>query len=76
MYRALRTGKLAAAAIDVFEDEPAAPAHPLFRLPNLITTPHTAAETYDTYKKVSLVTAQAVIDVLSGREPENLVRKN
>lgn len=74
LYRALRTGKLAAAAIDVYEEEPAASDHPLFRLPNVITTPHTAAETYDTYKKVGLVTAGAVIDVLSGREPENLIR--
>lgn len=71
LYHALYSNKLTAAAIDVFEKEPAELSNPLFSLENLITTPHTAAETYETYTAVSLKNAQAVLDVFHGKEPEN-----
>lgn len=73
LYHALKTGKLTAAATDVFEEEPAKPSNPLFELDNAICTPHTAAETYETYTTVSLATAQAVIDVFNGKTPDNLL---
>lgn len=70
---ALENGKLAAAAIDVYESEPTSAANPLFALPNIVTTPHTAAETYESYADIGAFTAQAVVDVLAGREPQNLL---
>ena len=73
LYEALISRKLGAAAIDVYEEEPARPTHPLLRLDNIVVTPHTAAETYETYASVSRVTAQAIIDVFEGRSPENLL---
>jgi glyoxylate reductase len=39
----LRTGRLRAAALDVFEQEPIGPDHPLLNVPNLIVTPHLAS---------------------------------
>ncbi len=42
---ALREGKLAGAALDVFSEEPLAPSSPLWDLENLLITPHTAAVT-------------------------------
>lgn len=45
---ALRSGKIAAAAVDVFETEPIAPDNPLIGLPNCILTGHVAGVTSDT----------------------------
>lgn len=47
LVRALHTGPIAAAAVDVFETEPIAPDHPLVGLPNVLLTPHCAATTFD-----------------------------
>lgn len=73
LYNALRTKKLSAAAIDVYENEPTTLDNPLLKLDNLICTPHTAGETYETYNVVGNVTAQALIDVIEGKVPENLL---
>lgn len=70
---ALTSGKLSGAAIDVYEREPSSADNPLFRLDRIVTTPHTAAETYETYTDIGAITATAVLDVLAGRTPKNLL---
>lgn len=47
LERALRSGHLAAAALDVFEREPVPADHPLSRLKNVVLTPHISAGTRD-----------------------------
>ena len=69
LHDALVSGKLRAAAIDVYEVEPALADNPLFRVGNIVTTPHTAAETYETYRAVGLHTAQAILDEFEGVHP-------
>jgi D-isomer specific 2-hydroxyacid dehydrogenase, NAD binding domain len=69
LYDALASGKLTAAAIDVYEVEPVSADNPLFKLPNIVTTPHTAAETYETYRAVGLHTAQSILDEFEGTNP-------
>ncbi len=47
LLRALETGHLAGAALDVFESEPVPAEHPLARLKNVVLTPHISAGTRD-----------------------------
>ncbi|WP_228552289.1 phosphoglycerate dehydrogenase [Gracilibacillus salitolerans] len=75
LWHALNEGKLAAAAIDVYEEEPTSKDNPLFDLDNVITTPHTAAETYEVYHNVSLMTAKAILEVKVGNKPQNLLNE-
>lgn len=70
---ALENGKLTAAAIDVYEREPSTIDNPLFKVNNVLTTPHTAAETYETYREIGLFTAQCILDVFSGKTPMNVL---
>jgi phosphoglycerate dehydrogenase-like enzyme len=42
LHRALVSGYLRGAGLDVFDTEPATAAHPLFQLPNIVVTPHVA----------------------------------
>lgn len=62
---AVRSGRIAGAAVDVFEEEPITPADPLLGDHRILATPHIAAETIDTYERIGLVTARIVIDALS-----------
>src|SRR5437899_12626988 len=65
---ALESGRLAAAAADVFEHEPAGDST-LFRLPNFIATPHIAASTVEAQASVALDVAEEVAAVLAGDLP-------
>lgn len=68
LVAALKAGRLAGAALDVFENEPLdAAAGAAFRgLPNLILTPHIAGVTEESNVRVSDVTARAVRAALDG----------
>ena len=65
----LRAGGIAGAGLDVLEQEPPAPDNPLFRLDNVILTPHTAALSRECEMKVAIEAAQAVLDFVEGRAP-------
>jgi D-3-phosphoglycerate dehydrogenase len=65
LIEALRSGQLAGAAIDVFEEEPLT-SSPLFELPNAIVTPHLAASTAEAQDRAGLVIAEQVVAALRG----------
>ena len=73
LLEAVRSGKLLGVSLDVYEEEPAKASNPLFHLPNVFCTPHTAAETVETYHRISLCCARQIIAVLNGQTPESLL---
>lgn len=71
----LNSGHVAGAALDVFEEEPLAPDHPLCSAPNVVLTPHIAGLTQTSMRRTAQLAAQAVLDALQGRIPEHLVNE-
>lgn len=71
MAEALKTGKVSGFATDVFETEPIDLSGPLFAFPNYIATPHVSAETYENCETTSVVTAEEILSVFDGKEPEH-----
>ena len=67
LYQALKSGKVAAAGLDVTEPEPLPGDHPLLTLPNITVTPHMASATEETRDEMALVTAQNIVAALSGK---------
>jgi D-3-phosphoglycerate dehydrogenase len=68
---ALRSGELAAAAIDVFSEEPY--SGPLLELDNVVVTPHLAASTEEAQDRAGLIVAEQVAAALEGGVVTNAV---
>jgi D-3-phosphoglycerate dehydrogenase / 2-oxoglutarate reductase len=62
---ALKTGKVAGAAFDVFEEEPIKADHPLLSLENFIGTPHIGASTTEAQENVAIGIAEQIVDYLT-----------
>jgi len=74
LVEALTAGRLFGAGLDVFEGEPRiAPA--LLSCPRLVLAPHIGSATTETRTAMAQLCADAVIAVLSGRRPHNLVTR-
>jgi len=71
---ALKDGTIAGAALDVYEEEPQL-APGLTERENVILTPHTASATFEARGAMAVLAAQAILDVLAGKSPQNLVNK-
>jgi len=66
LVRAIESGKVAGAALDVFEQEPPPPDHPLFKLKQVVATPHLGASTGEAQLNVAIAIAEQVRDFLVG----------
>lgn len=69
LAEALRQGRIAGAAIDVFDPEPPKADYPLLGLDNVLLTPHMAARTRTAIENMSWV-VRDVVEVLEGRAPK------
>lgn len=76
LIEALQTRKIAGAALDVFEPEPPDMVNnPLFKMDNVILTPHNAALTKESTMRMAVHAAQGIDDVLNGKIPSWPVNK-
>ncbi len=64
LYDALKSGQVAAAALDVYETEPPPADYPLRSLPNIVFTPHLGASTAEAQESVGIEIAEAIRSVL------------
>jgi phosphoglycerate dehydrogenase-like enzyme len=72
LIEALRRGVIAGAALDVFEAEPP-DASPLLEMDNVVISPHVGGISTQSIAEMTRRATQAVIDVVSGRRPADLV---
>ena len=73
LYEALKSGKIAYAALDVTEPEPIPANHPLLTLENVIVAPHIASASVATRTKMGVMAADNLIAGLKGEMPPNPV---
>lgn len=69
LLEALEAGRLAGAALDVFEHEPPDLTGPLFRRDDVIFTPHVAGLSGEAAREMGLASVRAVLGVLDGQRP-------
>jgi D-3-phosphoglycerate dehydrogenase len=64
LYKALKEGRIAGAALDVFEEEPPT-NNELIKLPNVVCTPHIGAQTTEAQELAANVIAEKIIQILA-----------
>ena len=70
---AVKSGKVRAAAVDVYRNEPPAKDHPLIGLENVLHTPHLGASTEEAQRDVALQIVDQVIGALNNKDFRNAV---
>ncbi len=73
VLRALREGWIAAAGLDVLEQEPPPPDEPLLAEPKALITPHIAWYSEESMRDVRRKAAEEIARILSGQPPRNVV---
>ncbi|MEA2089929.1 MAG: glyoxylate reductase [Thermoproteota archaeon] len=73
LYEALKNEQIAGAGLDVFEQEPTPVDNPLFKLDNVVMTPHISSGSYETRSRMAEMVAENLISFFKGETPPNLV---
>jgi D-3-phosphoglycerate dehydrogenase len=75
LTEALQKWRIAGAGLDVFEQEPSPAENPLYRLDNVIVTPHALCWTDQCFAGIGAADVKAVLDVMHGRVPRGIVNR-
>jgi glyoxylate reductase len=67
LAESLRSGHLAAAALDVFESEPLPASSPLLEIPNLVLTPHIGSASVETRARMASLAVENLLAGIEGR---------
>ena len=70
---ALQSGKIAGAALDVFEREPLSPDSPLTTMENVILSSHSIAWTEELFRDMGRIDCQGALAIYRGEAPEHVV---
>ena len=70
LYEILKDGKIAGAAVDVFETEPVSKNNKLLLLDNIVLSPHLGANTKEAQIRAGTICAEQMLMVLAGKEPK------
>jgi phosphoglycerate dehydrogenase-like enzyme len=70
---ALKSNRIAGAAIDVFEQEPVSPDNPLLKMDNVIVAPHAICHTDECMSLLGQSAFKAAVDLAHGRKPHLIV---
>lgn len=73
LINALKSGHLAGAGIDVWDQEPPALDHPLLAMDNVFATFHVAGVTHEARRNMGLISAQQIVGILKGERPPRLI---
>ncbi|PKL46955.1 MAG: D-glycerate dehydrogenase [Candidatus Riflebacteria bacterium HGW-Riflebacteria-2] len=73
LYEALRSGKIAGAALDVFENEPTPADNPLLTLNNVVLAPHISSASHATRARMAVMVAENLVAFFTGKRPPNLI---
>lgn len=73
LLHVLQDGRLFGAALDVFETEPAPPDNPLYKLENVLVTPHIASATAESSFRSSTGVVDQIIQLLTHEKPTWLI---
>ncbi len=76
LYRALKEGWIAAAALDVTDPEPMPKGDPLLTLENCIVTPHIASASVATRSRMAMLAAEQLVQALRGETPKYIVNRD
>ncbi len=73
LVEALQTGRIAGAALDVFETEPLSPSSPLVAMENVILTSHSIAWTEELFRDMGRIDCQGALAIYRGEVPDHVV---
>jgi D-3-phosphoglycerate dehydrogenase len=76
LTKVLQERRIGGAGLDVFEQEPSPKSNPLYKLDNVLLTPHALCWTDQCFAGIGAADVKAVFDVMHGRVPTGIVNRD